>query len=477
MFFKKSIVIKLWAAVTALILLVSGISAVLQTRLLENIYYDQQAQLLVYEGQEVAGLIKPSEQDKHVTEQISLMAHFLKTSVVIVNREKLIQFAQSTLQDRKPEIGKPFYERDLEKVFDGNTIISRGWHDFWQTEVLSAAVPIKVNGKITGAVIIYSPLAPIAERIRKLKEVALYTALVGVLLATALGLVLSRRLSRPLLKMNEVAQAIAQGDFNRKVTIQSSDEMGLLAGSLNKLSGDLQETLARLKRLDQTRRDFVANVSHELRTPLTIIMGFTDAILLGLPDDENERDQYLLNIQDETQRLQRLVNELLDLRKMEAGQIELKKLPVHPALVIDRVLEKFDLHLKEKNITIVTEFQHNLPVLMASEDHLERIFNNLLGNAVRFSPADGTLTIKAEVSGSQIIFSITDCGPGISAEELHLIWERFYKADKSRSRTTGTGTGLGLAITKQIVEAHGGKIEVKSTVAIGTTFTFTLPLQ
>lgn len=479
---KKSIVVKLWAAVTGLILLVSGISAITQTRLMEAIYYDQQAKLMVYEGQEVAGLIKLNDEnikdeDRHAAEQITLMANFLKTNVTVVDRQGLVQFTRSVSLRKNPEVGTSFREGGLESVLEGNTLVNRGWSNFWETDVLSAAVPIRVNGETTGAVLIHSPLGPIAERMRAFQQVALYTAAGGILLATVLGFILSRNLSRPLLRMNKVAQAIARGDFTSKVPVQSSDEIGLLAGSLNKLSEDLQANLAALNRLDQTRRDFVANVSHELRTPLTIILGFTDAILAGIPENDNERDQYLLNIQDEAQRLQRLVNDLLDLRKMEAGQAEMPMAPVYLALLIDRVIEKLTRQLKEKDIKMVTGLSRNLPRVPASEDHLERVFINLLGNAIRFSPNGGSIAVEARPRGNTMEVSISDSGPGIPPEELPLIWERFYKVDKSRARTVGGGTGLGLAITRQIIEAHGGQINVDSEVGRGSTFTFTLPLQ
>lgn len=368
----------------------------------------------------------------------------------------------------------PFKESDLNAVLQGQRVSYRGPYHFLNTDVLTVAVPVYSGDQASGAVILSSPLAPVEERVQALQRITQYAGLLGIVLATFLSLVFSRTLSRPLLKMKEAARAMARGDYSRRVEVKSRDEIGLLADSLNSLAAELEENIAALERLNQTRRQFVANVSHELRTPLSIMQGYTEALMDGMAGSEEARQKYLGNIHEEILRLRRLVTEILDLRKLEEGRVEMKPQEVSLPEIARRVSAKLEALAVDKGLTLSLEAAPGLSPAWADPDRLEQVFINLLDNALRAAPSGGKVRIEVRESPTEFHVSVSDNGPGIPPEEQPLIWERFYKVDKSRTRAGG-GTGLGLAIVREIVEAHGGSIYVTSRPGEGSTFIFTLP--
>lgn len=232
--------------------------------------------------------------------------------------------------------------------------------------------------------------------------------------------------------------------------------------------------MTRERRLEEMRREFVANVSHELRTPLTYLQGYTEAILDGLAADPAEEKKYLKIILDETLRLRRLVSDLLDLSRIEAGQLALEKGEVNVAELCREVAEKVRPLAEEKGIRLELDIPAALPAAWGNADRLQQVLINLLDNALRHTRAGGKVAVTAKVQGEELAVSVHDTGPGIPPEDLPYIFERFYKVEKARTRTTA-GTGIGLAIVKGLVEAHGGRVWVESTPGKGSVFTFTIP--
>jgi two-component system, OmpR family, sensor histidine kinase ResE len=229
------------------------------------------------------------------------------------------------------------------------------------------------------------------------------------------------------------------------------------------------------RRLDKLRTDFIANVSHELRTPIAMLQGYSEAIIDDIASSEEEKKEIVKVIYDESLRMGRLVNELLDLARMEAGHITLNKEEVNIDQFIDKIIRKFQGLAKDKGIKLSSNKNDDtIGFLMLDPDRIEQVLTNLIDNAIRHTNKQGSVMLNSISQENGILFEISDSGSGIPEEDLPFVFERFYKADKARTRGR-SGTGLGLAIAKNIVDAHQGEISVHSKINEGTTFTFFLP--
>ncbi|WAA10524.1 ATP-binding protein [Fervidibacillus albus] len=227
------------------------------------------------------------------------------------------------------------------------------------------------------------------------------------------------------------------------------------------------------RKLEKLRTDFVANVSHELRTPVAMLQGYSEALLDDVAASEAERKELAMIIHEESMRMGRLVNELLDLAKMESGRFSLNKEDIQIEPFLNRIVKKFTGMAKDKRLTLTLDVQNDGTVSIDG-DRIEQVLTNLIDNAIRHTSEEGKVAVKANVDRTGLTFEVADDGTGIAEADLPFVFERFYKADKARTRGK-SGTGLGLAIAKNIVEAHGGNIEVKSKLGQGTTFTVVIP--
>lgn len=231
--------------------------------------------------------------------------------------------------------------------------------------------------------------------------------------------------------------------------------------------------ITEIRRLENMRRDFVANVSHELKTPLTSIKGFVETLLEGALEDKENSRHFLQIIQNHANRLDSLVNDLLDLSYLESKEISLEKKEVNIKNLADDILASFKSQLKKKSIVVKNDVSSDLTIRV-DRDKLGRVLTNLIDNAIKFNREDGTIKIYTQDLGEKIKIFVEDSGVGIPPKDLPRIFERFYRVDKTRSRELG-GTGLGLSIVKHSVELHGGSVGVESTEGLGSKFWFTFP--
>jgi signal transduction histidine kinase len=296
----------------------------------------------------------------------------------------------------------------------------------------------------------------------------LRTGLFALIGAFVLSWLMAEWITRPLRKISESAKNIAVGKYE-KVPIEGPMEVQQLALAMNDMSQKVEKSL-------QSQRDFVANVSHEFKTPLTSIQGFSQAIYDGTVHNKKDIRHASDVILNETNRLNVLVNDLLTLAKLDAGTMSMTKENVELNRLMQGSIERFYYELEKADIKINPVFSDEI-YLYADAVRLGQVFSNLIDNAIKYSTPGSEIQVTISRQGRQAMVTVSDTGPGISEEECARIFERFYQVDKSRQGGTGRGVGLGLAISKQVVEAHGGEISVSSKVGEGSTFMVKLPIE
>ena len=333
------------------------------------------------------------------------------------------------------------------------------------------SVPIlSADGQaFTGIVIISTPTLATTQIMTKISNIFLTAALIVILIAVLAVSIFARKQSRPLKDMAKAANAFGHGNLDARVKVEEghSEEVEELALAFNNMAVALQKS-------EYQRQEFVANVSHELKTPMTTISGYIDGILDGtIP--ENRREHYLQIVSDETKRLSRLVRSMLDISKLQDHGIpEEKKLHFDLEEAAGQVLITFEQKINAKKLDVDVDMPFHPVYTMADQDAITQVIYNLIDNAVKFCPEEGTLGLKIREGGSKAYVSISNDGETIPPEELPLVFDRFHKLDKSRSQNRD-GWGLGLYIVKTIICSHGENISVTSRDG-RTEFTFTLPL-
>jgi len=366
---------------------------------------------------------------------------------------------------------------ELDPVFINRKTWTKSFNSpYYGEKMLVVAVPIILtNGQVGGAVLLHAPVAGIDAFMHRIYYYVGSAGLLSALLALCVVNYLTRKIVRPLKAMQETADAMARGDYNTLVNVETTDEIGRLGLALNSLARDLAGYIAELHKMEKLRRDFVANVSHELRTPLTIIRSYNEALLDGTIDESTHLKRYYRLMRDETVRLDRLINDLLDLSRLQSGKDadDKEKIPL-PALV-DSVVQMQKLQAEQKGIHLVADTEEPIPAILGNGDRITQLLLILLDNALKYTPSGGAVTVNTFANGDAVVLEVTDTGAGIPAEDLPYIWERFYKVDKSHCRDD-SGTGLGLAIAKQIIELHHAAMTVTSQVGQGTKIVIRFPL-
>lgn len=317
-------------------------------------------------------------------------------------------------------------------------------------------------------------------------EALLVATVVALVSAIVVSIFVSRRVITPIRQMMQASHHIATGHYRERVEVTSEDELGQLARTFNQMATALEKT-------ETKRRDLIANVTHELRTPLTSIKGYMEGLIDGVLPAQPDTYQQVYR---EADRLQRLVNDLQELSRVEAGAFELDRQPLALTELIQHTAARLEPQFEEKAVTLNLDLSPNLPPVLADEDRMSQILLNLIGNALQYTPTGGTVTISVELQTApqqvqklvetspahsttqcvRLVVTIADTGIGIPTEHLPHLFTRFYRVDKSRSRAGG-GSGIGLTIAKHLTEAHGGRIWAESAGENqGSKFGFSLPL-
>lgn len=446
-------------------------------------------------------------------------------------------------------------------------------------------VPIKVDNEIEGILFIEGKIERVFEQIQVINQVLINGTIIALVFTAIVAVIIAQTITRPITDMKKQAQAMARGNYSRKVKVYGHDEIGQLAITFNNLSKKLQDEQAKTdsekrklssilkfmtdgvistdrkgriilineaaeqmlnvtretviseniidvlelgdkyslkdltqeqnsvildlstnavplivrvnfsiiqketgimnglivvlhditeqEKIERERREFVANVSHELRTPLTTMRSYLEALTDGAWMDKDIAPQFLKVTQNETERMIRLVNDLLVLSKMDSKDYQLRKEWINFPKFLDHIIDRFEM-AKEKNVHFSRDYLNEPILVEIDQDKITQVLDNIISNALKYSPSGGTITVKLVVFHDSLEVKISDQGVGIPKQNLHRIFDRFYRVDKARARHIG-GTGLGLAIAKEMVEAHNGHIWATSIEGKGTTVHFTLP--
>ncbi|HET9589581.1 MAG TPA: ATP-binding protein [Anaerolineales bacterium] len=325
---------------------------------------------------------------------------------------------------------------------------------------LALGIPITEDEQVIGLLVpVRVPFEGDAREvvfIDRINRTLLYGALVGAVIALLLGVFLSRTLTRPIRELTQATHAVSEGDLSQQVPVRSDDELGELAQAFNKMSSELSRSI-------NARKQMTADIAHELRTPLSLILGHAEAVHDGVLPPTRENFEI---IREEATRLEHLVNDLRTLSLADAGELSISLQAIQPEQLLQEVASLYQVQTQRKDITLDVDIPAPLPAIEVDPGRMTQVLTNILDNALRHTPEGGTIILSAREVSDRIELAVQDSGPGLKAEDLERIFERFYRADASRQREDG-GSGLGLAIAKSIVQAHGGQVSAESETGKG----------
>lgn len=494
-----SLSLRLTLSYLAVILIGMGIAAPLAWLSVEQLYLETQRANLLAQAQLVARSLQTAPESQAAVDPYSQAMNVMpgihtrvieEQGAVVIDVQSpapveqkavapLPQLAQNAVGDVSPEelLSRP----EIAEALSGQAATAiRRVAVAGNRRVLYAAAPVvDSDGQATRIVYVASPLPdtslaalPVAVRWQLAGGIVMAVALAGVV-----GWWLARRISRSLGNLARAANAVAGGDLDQTVPEDTS------IADLRTLGHAFNVMTASLRRADQAKTAFVADVSHELRTPLTVIKGTVETLQDGAVDDLEAREGFLASMADETERLIRLVNDLLILTRADAGALNLQLQPVDIGALARARVEHLSgiaarraVRLRMAEETSGGRAQGTAPTVcaLADADRIAQVLDNLLDNAIRHSRPGNSVTVAVTPAEDEVVCSVADTGPGIPAQHLPFIFDRFYRADAARSRSLG-GSGLGLSIACALVAAHGGRVAAHSVEGQGTTVTFYLP--
>lgn len=465
---KNSIQKRLFITYGIAIIIGFGILALTLLKIFNQYFIESRKELLYEQGRKVAReaasvlyLENPNSRD--LANDLQILDKFLNAHIWVVESDGTIVAVSGSNEERV--LGRRIDEGELNKLAGGQSIEERG--DFGgklSEPSLTVGYPVFVNNMFAGGVLVHASLIEIQKNFREIYKLTLWAILISVAVAYGILYIQIRRISDPLKEISEAAKVIAGGEFQKRLDINTGDEIEELGRSFNNMAESLEK-------IEENRRNFIANISHDLRSPMTSIRGFIEGIIDGtIPEDM--REHYLNIVLDESKRLIRITNELLELNNMQQGKMEITKDTFELNETIRRKLIAYEKGITDKKLNLTFSMHEEKSFVFSDQMLIERVLSNLIDNAVKFTPEKGSIELKTLNQGNSIITEIKNTGDNINPEELNKVWERFHKGDTSRGIYKG-GYGLGLAIVKEIISQLGEKVWVKSDEGF-TKFTFTI---
>ncbi|MDX8045672.1 ATP-binding protein [Gracilibacillus sp. S3-1-1] len=459
----NSVVFKLGATILFLQLIILIPLGYIILQFILNYSMNQTEQQLVQLSEKYATQVEQIDAPDNL-QLLEHLAEMTDTSAVILDPtgEKILQ--TNWHEDISEEV---LANPEIQQLKDGETIVQE--YSMSSKTYLKVAQPIIHNGASIGSVVLFSSFGLISDSIHNIIVLVILASLGAVALAIGFTFFISKKLGGPLVAMEKVAKQIAEKkNFSLRVDYQANDEIGSLAQAINHLS----ETL---ERYQTNRNEFFSNITHELKTPLTYVKGYANAVRHEMYQSKEERDEFLEIIENESDHISSLLDDLTDLSKVEEGKIDLNKEDINVNKLAEEMLKRSQFRASEKGLNLKLDAPKQPVYLYADKSRLDQVLTNIVENAVRYTEK-GHINLRVKEKAKHVQIIVQDTGIGIKQEDIPYLFERFYRVDKSRSRANG-GTGLGLAIVKHLVGMHDGTIDVDSELNKGTTITLSFPKE
>ncbi|MGK0468313.1 sensor histidine kinase [Clostridium sp.] len=460
----KSIALKLWSGMIALVLIMLVMLWLFQITFLEKFYTTIKISEMKSSGYSILeGLDVDSLENLETT--FETFANETNSNIEFLDStgETLYSVTSNGGTSSMPMMMNNSRIEVINEIKQGKEITLSLIHPKFHNTFILIGLPLKVQGESKGGLFINLPLAPVKDTASILKVQLFYITLILLFTALIFAYFLSRSFTRPILEITKVSEEMASGNFSVKIKSKSRDEIGRLASTINYMGEELSK-------IEQLRKDLIANVSHELRTPLSLILGYAETIRDVTGNVAQKRDKQLEIIIEESERLSKIVDDILNLSQIQAGYVNFSKTQFNINELLERVIVKFQILSEKTSVDIVLE--NNVDAIVEGDEiRIEQVMYNLVNNAFNHTKRFGHIIIRAKEAEKNIRIEVADTGIGISEENLKHIWDRFYKTDKVEG-IKSTGTGLGLTIVKTILESHGFEYGAESEKGTGTIFWF-----
>lgn len=472
---KRKLTLKLFAAYLFFVILAILLLSTITPRLVKNYLTKTEAQNMSRESALLASDLKDCFSTDEIAlsdmqDELKLTARYTDSEIWIIDIYGNLLYDSSNIGILAlAQQGTPRSLSDFAIADFGSSYYQTGtFYDSFDSDTLTVFSSITNNYKVRGYVLIHKPMTDVLAQSTEIMDIAFLTVSIVLICALIIILVFDHIVYKPLRKITDAAENYTQGDFSEKIEVDTNDELGYLADTLNYMATELATS-------EDEQRKFISNISHDFRSPLTSIKGYVEAMLDGtIPVEAQEK--YLNIILFETERLNKLTQNILDLNRfgnkglhLDITEFDINQMIRTTIMAFEGVCSKkglsFDLLLTEKQLFVKGDISK-----------IQQVLYNLIDNATKFSHNNTAIIIETNIRNGKVFISVKDSGIGIPSDSTKKIWERFYKTDLSRGKDK-KGSGLGLAIVKEIVQAHNENINVISTEGVGTEFIFTLPLS
>ncbi|MBI5080678.1 MAG: HAMP domain-containing histidine kinase [Chloroflexi bacterium] len=420
---------------------------------------------------------------------LNILAFTSSDAIYNLNIDRLQDIMEELGRSEKVIVAGRFYDNEGRIIADGirkattfqfdpdpfgkQLVNSDGITFHWKEDQLLAGKAVVIQNQIFGAVSIGLPTAPLVAKTETMRQQGLAIAAIIIIVGAILALLISRSITVPLSQVATASQRIAHGDFTQRISVQGNDEIAALANAFNQMSLSLQENEV-LKQANHFKSELISIAAHDLKNPLTTVIGFADLLRdsVGSPTEQKEMIAHIL---DSTRRMLNIVKRLLQNAALENGHVTLNRAPIDAAVLVETIKERRELQALRKSQQLVFEITQNV-VVDIDEDRMLESFDNLVENAIKYSPSGATINVSLKCSEGTARFEVRDEGQGLSRDDMGKIFGKFQRL--SSVPTDGeSSTGLGLSIAKQLVETHGGKVFAESDgKGRGSVFVIELPL-